>query len=74
VVQEALEAAQQANMIETLGYQPDAWSKMVDWHKQAKVAQQIGSDPEAYAQKVEARDPRENRGRDGGETGPSGGR
>lgn len=54
VVNEAFEAAQASDAISQFIGQPDAWGKLVKWHKAEKVAREIGGDPVAYRAKLEA--------------------
>lgn len=50
----ALEAAQSTGAIDQFRGQDDPWGKLVAWHKTQQVAQEIGPDPAAYRQKLEA--------------------
>jgi hypothetical protein len=54
IVNQALNAAQQAGLVghPQLLQQRHPWGAMVEWFKQQKALQTIGSDPEAYANKI----------------------
>jgi len=55
VVDEAFQAAQAAGLVGSqspLLQQRHPWGAMVEWHKQQKALQTIGSDPEAYANRI----------------------
>lgn len=53
-VNAALEAAQSTGVVDQFRGQDDPWGKLVGWHKAQQVAQEIGPDPAAYRQKLEA--------------------
>lgn len=55
-VNEAFQAAQAAGLVGSqspLLQQRHPWGAMVEWHKQQKALQTIGSDPEAYTKRIE---------------------
>lgn len=53
-VNAAMEAAQASGTVDQFRGQKDPWGKLVTWHKTQQVAQEIGPDPAAYRQKLEA--------------------
>lgn len=54
LVNEALEAAQQAGMIDQFRGRKDAWGDLAKWHKAEKAKAEIGDDPEAYKARLKA--------------------
>ena len=53
-IDEAIQAATQAGVVDQFKGQPDAWGKLGAWHKQQKVVSEIGDDPAAYKEKLRA--------------------
>ena len=53
-VEEAFSAAQTAGVVDQFRGQKDPWNELVKWHKSAKVAQEIGNDPDAYKARLKA--------------------
>ncbi len=47
-VNAALEAARAARTVQAFTAGPDRWERMVKWHQQQQVVQEVGSDPAAY--------------------------
>ena len=54
VVDEAFQAAEAAGVIGQFNGRKDGWGDLVKWHKSQKALSEIGDDPAAYAQRVEA--------------------
>lgn len=54
VVDEALEAAQQAGAVGRFTHEKHAYDALVKWHQGQKVAAEIGPDPAAYRERLAA--------------------
>lgn len=52
-VNAALEAAKASGSVQQFYSGPDRWERMVLWHKQQQVIQEVGSDPTAYRTRLE---------------------
>lgn len=53
-VDAAFQAAEAGNVTQQFVGQPDPWGKLVQWHKAQQAQAEIGDDPAAYRQRVEA--------------------
>ena len=53
VVEEALQAAQQAGIVQNFIQTQNPYGELVSWHKQSKFLKEAGNDPDAYRKRVE---------------------
>lgn len=54
LVDEALEAAQKAGVVDQFKGRKDAWGDLAKWHKAEKAKAEIGDDPVAYKARLKA--------------------
>ena len=54
VVDAALAAAQQANVVDQFKGKQDPWGELTNWHKSQLVQAEIGDDPAAYKERLRA--------------------
>lgn len=52
-VDEAVQMAQQLGINRQFASQPDPYGALMDWYKQQSVLKEVGTDPQAYRQRIE---------------------
>lgn len=50
----AVAAAKQSGAINQFMNRPDGWSQLMQWHQRERVLQEVGTDPNAYRERVKA--------------------